>query len=114
MMIKALVRGPSDGVLCPIPQYPLYSAAIALNGGTLLEYYLDETQGWALPAAEVARAIADARKDGVCVRAMAVINPGNPVGNIMDEENMREVRFSQVLVSLSLSLSLSLCLSLFQ
>ena len=63
----------------------------ALNGGTLVEYYLDEDDAWALPVAEVERALAAARGRGTDVRAMAVINPGNPVGNIMDVENMREV-----------------------
>ena len=63
----------------------------ALNGGTLVEYYLDEDDAWALPVAEVERALAEARGRGTDVRAMAVINPGNPVGNIMDVENMREV-----------------------
>ena len=29
-------------------QYPLYSAALALYNGTLLPYYLDEQNQWAL------------------------------------------------------------------
>ena len=37
MMLTALIRGPSDGVLCPIPQYPLYSAAIVRPPLTSLE-----------------------------------------------------------------------------
>jgi aspartate/methionine/tyrosine aminotransferase len=37
-----------DAVLVPIPQYPLYSATLALYGGTLLPYYLQEEKGWAL------------------------------------------------------------------
>jgi alanine transaminase len=35
-----------DCILCPIPQYPLYSATIKLYGGTLLPYFLEESQGW--------------------------------------------------------------------
>jgi len=35
MLLQAMIRGPTDGVLVPIPQYPLYSAAIALYGGEL-------------------------------------------------------------------------------
>lgn len=34
--------------MTPIPQYPLYSASIALNGGKLVGYYLDEDNKWAL------------------------------------------------------------------
>ena len=43
-----LIRDKKDGVLIPIPQYPLYSALITLMGGTQVPYYLDETQNWAL------------------------------------------------------------------
>ncbi|GKV09697.1 hypothetical protein SLEP1_g21157 [Rubroshorea leprosula] len=35
MMIQLLISSENDGILCPIPQYPLYSASIALHGGTL-------------------------------------------------------------------------------
>jgi alanine transaminase len=35
-MMQLLLRSESDGILCPIPQYPLYSASIALHGGTLV------------------------------------------------------------------------------
>jgi alanine transaminase len=43
-MMQLLLRSESDGILCPIPQYPLYSASIALHGGTLVslsELYLN-------------------------------------------------------------------------
>lgn len=36
MMMTLLIRSEKDGILCPIPQYPLYSASIALHGGTLV------------------------------------------------------------------------------
>lgn len=39
MMMQLLIRSEKDGVLCPIPQYPLYSASIALHGGTLVGLY---------------------------------------------------------------------------
>lgn len=35
-------------MMIPIPQYPLYSASIALNGGQVVPYYLDEESGWQL------------------------------------------------------------------
>ena len=37
----------------PIPQYPLYSATIALYGGTLLPYYLQEEKQWTLDVKEL-------------------------------------------------------------
>lgn len=36
MMMQLLLRTEKDGILCPIPQYPLYSASIALHGGSLV------------------------------------------------------------------------------
>ena len=52
-MLRTIIRGEQDAVLTPIPQYPLYSATLALNGGTLLPYYLDEDAGWLLSIDEL-------------------------------------------------------------
>ena len=40
--LLALLKDSNDGVMIPIPQYPLYSATIALYGGKQIGYYLDE------------------------------------------------------------------------
>jgi alanine transaminase len=37
------------GIMIPIPQYPLYSATLALNSAHGVTYYLDEKNGWDLP-----------------------------------------------------------------
>jgi aspartate/methionine/tyrosine aminotransferase len=34
LVFNMLIRGKNDGIMIPIPQYPLYSALITLNGGT--------------------------------------------------------------------------------
>ncbi len=47
IMLKLTLSKKEDGVLVPIPQYPLYSAAIALNGGTLCGYNLNEKEAGA-------------------------------------------------------------------
>ena len=36
MILQLLIRSEKDDILCPIPQYPLYSASIALHGGSLV------------------------------------------------------------------------------
>ena len=41
--------------------------------------------------AELERSLAAARKAGLAVRALVVINPGNPTGNSLSEANVREV-----------------------
>jgi len=90
-ILKAIIRGAGDGVMVPIPQYPLYSASIALYGGAMVNYYLDEERGWGLDVAELERSLAAARARGLCVRAVVVINPGNPTGGVLDAANMRDV-----------------------
>ncbi|XP_030468520.1 alanine aminotransferase 2-like [Syzygium oleosum] len=91
MMMQLLTRSESDGLLCPIPQYPLYSASIALHGGTLVPYYLEEETGWGLEMSELRKQLDNARSKGITVRALVVINPGNPTGQVLAEENQRQV-----------------------
>ena len=50
LAFASLIRNSNDGILIPIPQYPLYSAQLTLDGGELLPYYLDEENGWSLNA----------------------------------------------------------------
>ncbi len=47
-IIQLLTRNESDAFLTPVPQYPLYSASLALYGTTLTPYYLDESINWGL------------------------------------------------------------------
>ncbi|KAJ8448300.1 hypothetical protein Cgig2_025224 [Carnegiea gigantea] len=91
MMMQLLLGSQQDGILCPIPQYPLYSASIALHGGTLVPYYLDEATGWGLEIAELKNQLETARSNGITVRALVVINPGNPTGQVLAEENQRQI-----------------------
>lgn len=75
-----LIRNSNDGILIPIPQYPLYSALITLNGGKQVNYYLDESKNWGLDPKDLRDRIAKAKKEGVNIRSIVVINPGNPTG----------------------------------
>ncbi|XP_027334294.1 alanine aminotransferase 2-like isoform X1 [Abrus precatorius] len=90
-MMQLLIRSESDGILCPIPQYPLYSASIALHGGSLVPYYLDEATGWGLEIPELKKQLEAAKSKGINVRALVVINPGNPTGQVLAEENQRDI-----------------------
>ncbi|KAK9726836.1 hypothetical protein RND81_05G240600 [Saponaria officinalis] len=91
MMMQLLLRSEQDGILCPIPQYPLYSASIALHGGTLVPYYLDEATGWGLEISELKKQLDTARSNGITVRALVVINPGNPTGQVLAEANQQQI-----------------------
>ncbi|NXX82812.1 ALAT2 aminotransferase, partial [Urocolius indicus] len=92
-ILKLLVTGsgPSrTGVLIPIPQYPLYSAAIAELGAVQLGYYLDEERCWALALSELQRALAEGRRH-CCPRVLCIINPGNPTGQVQSRQCIEDV-----------------------
>jgi len=91
MVMQLAVRGADDGVLLPIPQYPLYSATMTLLGGQSVGYYLNEEAGWGIDIEELERSISEFRKSGGNPRAIAVINPGNPTGQILSREVMEGV-----------------------
>ena len=91
LLLSTMIMDKDDAILIPIPQYPLYSAAIALYGGTAAPYYMNEETGWQLDFAELERSIEDARKKGKKCKALVVINPGNPTGSILNEETIKKV-----------------------
>ncbi|KAK6632769.1 hypothetical protein RUM43_013540 [Polyplax serrata] len=78
------------GVMVPIPQYPLYSATLAEFNMHQIGYYLDEAKGWGLDVNELQRAVDDA-KNVSAPRAIVVINPGNPTGQVLSRENIEEI-----------------------
>ena len=86
--MQALIRNPNDGILIPIPQYPLYSALLTLRGGELLPYYLDESKNWGLNHEGLHNLLAKANDDGFIPRAIVVINPGNPTGQVLSREDL--------------------------
>ena len=91
MCMKVVLRDDSDAILTPIPQYPLYSATLTLYGGSLAPYYLDEANGWSMGVEELTSAIKKARDAGKTVRAIVVINPGNPTGQVLSLENQKAI-----------------------
>lgn len=87
-----LIRQPNkSGVLIPIPQYPLYTATLAQYAGVPVPYHLDEESGWSTSPAHVRESLEKAHKEGVDVRALVVINPGNPTGSLLTEPIQREL-----------------------
>jgi len=49
-------------------------------GGKQVEYYLDESKNWALDIDYLEKSIKEAKKNGVKLRCIVIINPGNPTG----------------------------------
>lgn len=90
-ILQTVIRGSGDGILVPVPQYPLYSAAISLYGGSLVPYYLEESANWGLDITNLRQSVAQARSKGISVRAMVIINPGNPTGQCLSIDNLQEI-----------------------
>jgi len=80
-----------DAIMIPIPQYPLYTACISLYGGSTAPYYLDESSGWQFNIEELERAHEESVKQGKRVKAIVLINPGNPTGAILSSDTIKRV-----------------------
>jgi aspartate/methionine/tyrosine aminotransferase len=87
-ILKLLLAHPEDGIMIPIPQYPLYSATITLYEGRMVPYCLDEADNWKLNHAMLEDSLKKAQAQGTKVKAICVINPGNPTGAVLDEKNI--------------------------
>lgn len=90
-LIQLLSNGPKTGFLIPIPQYPLYTAAIALNNTVPLPYYLQEEQDWSVDSDEIVGVIEKAISQGIKPRCLVVINPGNPTAAILKHEALAKL-----------------------
>jgi len=84
MALNALLDT-GDEVLLPAPDYPLYTAAVALSGGNPVHYICDESSDWYPDIADIKRKITPNTK------AIVVINPNNPTGALYPESLLLEI-----------------------
>jgi len=74
-----------DELLLPAPDYPLWTAAVSLSGGTPVHYVCDESNGW-MPNIEDIRAKITKNTKGI-----VVINPNNPTGALYSDELLLQI-----------------------
>ena len=74
-----------DELLLPAPDYPLWTAAASLSGGTPVHYLCDEANGW-MPDLHDMRAKITPRTRGI-----VVINPNNPTGALYSDELLKGI-----------------------
>lgn len=74
-----------DEVLIPMPDYPLWTAAVVLSGGMARHYVCDEASDW-LPDLDDIRAKINSK-----TRAIVIINPNNPTGALYPKELLLEI-----------------------
>ena len=84
MCMQALLNT-GDEVLVPTPDYPLWTAAVSLAGGTPRHYLCDEASDW-LPDIKDIKA-----KITPNTRAIVIINPNNPTGALYPVEILKEI-----------------------
>ncbi|MCM2425148.1 pyridoxal phosphate-dependent aminotransferase [Streptomyces sp. RKAG337] len=82
MALQALLND-GDQVLVPAPDYPLWTAAVSLAGGTAVHYRCDEQADWFPDLADIEAKVTDR------TRALVVINPNNPTGAVYNDELLR-------------------------
>jgi alanine-synthesizing transaminase len=74
-----------DELLLPSPDYPLWTAAASLSGGSPVHYHCDEANGW-MPDLDDIRAKVTPRTKGI-----VVINPNNPTGALYADELLKGI-----------------------
>lgn len=84
MSMQGLLNN-GDEVLVPAPDYPLYTAAVSLSGGTPRHYLCDEGAGWLPDLDDIRSKISDR------TRAIVIINPNNPTGALYPKEILLEL-----------------------
>ncbi|MEY8878623.1 MAG: pyridoxal phosphate-dependent aminotransferase [Leptothrix sp. (in: b-proteobacteria)] len=84
MSMNALLDD-GDEVLIPSPDYPLYTAVVALSGGRPVHYLCDEQSDWMPDVADIRAKITPN------TRAIVIINPNNPTGALYPDSVLHEL-----------------------
>lgn len=84
MTTQALLND-GDEVLIPAPDYPLWTAATSLAGGTPVHYLCDEEDDWNPSIEDIHAKVTEKTK------AIVVINPNNPTGAVYSREVLQRI-----------------------
>ncbi|MBE0443022.1 aminotransferase class I/II-fold pyridoxal phosphate-dependent enzyme [Psychrobacter sp. FME13] len=84
MTMQALMND-GDEVLIPMPDYPLWTAAANLSGGTAVHYRCNEDDNWHPDIEDIKSKITSKTK------GIVVINPNNPTGALYSNELLLQI-----------------------
>nr|WP_157345364.1 pyridoxal phosphate-dependent aminotransferase [Nocardioides sp. MAH-18] len=70
-------------ILVPAPDYPLWTGAVTLSGGTAVHYECDEANGWNPNLADIEAKITEN------THGLVIINPNNPTGAVYSEDTVK-------------------------
>jgi alanine-synthesizing transaminase len=79
MVLQAFVDDGNE-ILVPAPDYPLWTGAVSLSGGTPVHYRCDEEDGWMPDLADIESKITEH------TQALVIINPNNPTGAVYSRQ----------------------------
>ena len=82
MVLQAFLDDGNE-VLVPAPDYPLWTGAVTLSGGTAVHYRCDEANGWNPDLVDLESRITEN------TQALVIINPNNPTGAVYSEDTVR-------------------------
>jgi len=82
MVLQAFVDDGNE-ILVPAPDYPLWTGAVTLSGGTAVHYRCDEANGWNPDLADIESKITEN------THALVIINPNNPTGAVYSRETVK-------------------------
>ncbi|PVX32084.1 alanine-synthesizing transaminase [Pasteurella langaaensis DSM 22999] len=84
MSMQALLNN-DDEVLVPMPDYPLWTAAVTLSGGKAVHYLCDEESDW-FPSIDDIKSKITSRTKGI-----VIINPNNPTGAVYSKDLLEQI-----------------------
>ncbi|CCW70276.1 unnamed protein product [Phytomonas sp. Hart1] len=90
-ILEVMMSGSRDGTMTPIPQYPLYTALLALLDAQCIPYYLREEDNWSVRIEELKESYNKSISEGVTPRVFVCINPNNPTGNLLSRNILEEM-----------------------
>ena len=84
MSMQALLN-PGDEILIPSPDYPLWTAAVSMAGGTPVHYRCNESDDWQPDLEDIESKISSK------TRGIVVINPNNPTGAVYSDGILQSI-----------------------
>lgn len=84
LSMQALINN-GDEILVPMPDYPLWTAAVTLAGGKAVHYLCDEKADWFPDLEDIKSKITKNTK------GIVVINPNNPTGAIYSDDILKAI-----------------------
>jgi alanine-synthesizing transaminase len=84
LSMQALLND-GDEILVPIPDYPLWTSAVNLSGGTPIHYMCDEQAEWMPDLVDIERKITSKTK------GIVIINPNNPTGAVYSSDMLQQL-----------------------